>query len=163
EMCVQCGTCGGSCPSAAEMDHTPRQLFALIRGGYRDEVLRSSTPWMCVSCYYCVVRCPQDVQITDVMYAVKTMATKAGKVGHRTACDFSRMFVWNVEHFGRSYEVGLIGPHYLRHQFSRLPDVAPMGLGLLAKGRIGLTPKRIKGLAGLQAVLAKAHALEAER
>ena len=24
EMCIQCGTCGGSCPVAMDMDHTPR-------------------------------------------------------------------------------------------------------------------------------------------
>ena len=57
---MQCGTCGGSCPSAADMDHTPRLLFAMIRAGLRDEVLRSNTPWMCVSCYFCAVRCPQE-------------------------------------------------------------------------------------------------------
>ena len=43
EMCIQCGTCGGSCPSAADMDHTPRMLFAMLRAGMRDEVLRSNT------------------------------------------------------------------------------------------------------------------------
>lgn len=26
--CLQCGTCGGSCPSGADMDHTRRKLFA---------------------------------------------------------------------------------------------------------------------------------------
>ena len=31
EMCIQCGTCGGSCPSAAVMDHTPRALFAMLK------------------------------------------------------------------------------------------------------------------------------------
>ena len=36
EMCIQCGTCGGSCPSAEDMDHTPRMLFAMIRAGYRE-------------------------------------------------------------------------------------------------------------------------------
>jgi heterodisulfide reductase subunit C len=50
QMCIQCGTCGGSCPSAADMDHTPRMLFAMVRAGMRDAVLRSDTPWMCVSC-----------------------------------------------------------------------------------------------------------------
>jgi DNA-binding transcriptional MerR regulator len=25
-LCLQCGTCGGSCPSAVDMDYTPRQL-----------------------------------------------------------------------------------------------------------------------------------------
>ena len=26
--CLRCGTCGGSCPSCADMDHTRRKLFA---------------------------------------------------------------------------------------------------------------------------------------
>lgn len=59
------------------MDHTPRALFALLRAGERDTALRSNTPWICVSCYNCVVRCPQDIHITDVMYALKSMAIEA--------------------------------------------------------------------------------------
>ena len=35
EMCIQCGTCGGSCPSAVEMDHSPRAIFAMLRGVHR--------------------------------------------------------------------------------------------------------------------------------
>jgi heterodisulfide reductase subunit C len=66
--CIQCGTCGGSCPSASAMDHTPRSIFAMIRSGMREEVLKSNTPWMCVSCYFCTVRCPQEIHITDIMY-----------------------------------------------------------------------------------------------
>jgi heterodisulfide reductase subunit C len=42
EMCIQCGTCGGSCPPAADMDHTPRALFAMIRAGMREEALSSN-------------------------------------------------------------------------------------------------------------------------
>ena len=30
EMCIQCGSCGGSCPSGPDMDHTPRALFAMV-------------------------------------------------------------------------------------------------------------------------------------
>ncbi|MCK4963241.1 MAG: 4Fe-4S dicluster domain-containing protein, partial [Anaerolineales bacterium] len=48
--CLQCGTCGGSCPSGSDMDNTPRQIFAMINAGMRDDVLRSNTPWYCVSC-----------------------------------------------------------------------------------------------------------------
>ena len=93
QMCIQCGTCGGSCPSAADMDHTPRMLFAMIRAGMRDAVLASNTPWMCVSCHFCVVRCPQDVHITDVMYALKGIAAKAGSSPDSKAPEFSRVFV----------------------------------------------------------------------
>ncbi len=76
ELCVQCGTCGGSCPSGPDMEHTPRQLFAMIEAGMKDDVLRSNTPWYCVSCYFCMVRCPQDIHITDLMYTLKRMAIK---------------------------------------------------------------------------------------
>src|SRR4030067_189084 len=33
--CVQCGTCSGTCPVAAYMDYTPRQIFAkmIVRSG----------------------------------------------------------------------------------------------------------------------------------
>ena len=41
EMCIQCGTCGGSCPSSADMDHTPRLLFAMIRAGMREPLTKS--------------------------------------------------------------------------------------------------------------------------
>jgi heterodisulfide reductase subunit C len=60
-----------------DMDHTPRMLFAMLRAGMREDVLRSNTPWICVSCYHCVVRCPQEVHIADVMYTLKGMAIKA--------------------------------------------------------------------------------------
>jgi heterodisulfide reductase subunit C len=43
--CLQCGTCGGSCPSGPDMDHTPRAIFALVAAGERARVLRSNTPW----------------------------------------------------------------------------------------------------------------------
>ena len=161
QMCIQCGTCGGSCPSAADMDHTPRMLFAMIRAGMRDAVLASNTPWMCVSCHFCVVRCPQDVHITDVMFALKGIAARAGSSPDSKAPEFSRVFVDNIANYGRSFEVGLVARHYLRHQFRRLPSMAPMGMGMFTRGRIGLMPKRIRGVEGLRAILDRAEALEA--
>lgn len=154
EMCIQCGTCGGSCPSAEDMDHTPRQLFAMVRAGMKDEVLRSNTPWICVSCYNCVVRCPQEVHITDVMYTLKSMAVQAKLYRDSTAPDFSKTFVEMVEQHGRSFEFGLASRHYLRHFPLRLPNMAPMGLGMVTKKRMGMVPKTIKKIDQLKAILA---------
>ena len=162
EACIQCGTCGGSCPSAADMDHTPRLLFALARAGLRDEVLRSNTPWMCVSCYFCAVRCPQDIHIPDVMYAIKSIAVREGVAPETVGADFSRTFVDNIRRYGRSYEVGLVARHYLRHYPLRLPGIAPMGIGMVSKGRMGFVPHRIRGIDGLRAILARAAELERE-
>jgi heterodisulfide reductase subunit C len=143
------------------MQHTPRQLFALINAGLRDEVLRSNTPWYCVSCYYCTVRCPQEIHITDVMYTLKRLAVTAGRRDDTTAPDFSKTFVFWVENFGRAFELGLMGVHMLRHNPFGAFKVADMGVGMVTRGRMAFVPKRIAKLAGLKAILARAKELEA--
>jgi heterodisulfide reductase subunit C len=132
----------------------------MIRAGMREEALRSNTFWICVSCYHCVVRCPQDVHITDVMYTLKSMAIQAKLYKDATAPDFSQTFVDMVENYGRSFELGLATRHYLKHFPLRLPGMAPMGVGMLSKKRMKITPHRIKGIDQLKTILAKAKELE---
>lgn len=163
ELCIQCGTCGGSCPSAADMDHTPRMIFAMMRAGLRAQVLRSNTPWMCVACQTCAVRCPQEIRIPDVMSTLKALAEDAGVAPSTTAPAFSRTFVSNIHRFGRSYEVGLVALHYLRHYPLRLPAMAPVGVSMLASGRMGFGVHRIRQMRQLTAILRRAEALEAGR
>jgi len=160
-MCIQCGTCGGSCPSGPDMDHTPRGIFALINAGMQDEVLRSNTPWYCVSCYYCTVRCPQEVHITDIMYTLKRMAARSKDYDDSTAPDFSKTFIYWVEGYGRAFELGLMGVHMLRHNPLRAFKIAGMGTGMLTRRRMAFKPTRIKGMDGLKKILAKAKELEA--
>jgi heterodisulfide reductase subunit C len=162
EMCIQCGTCGGSCPAASDMDHTPRMLFAMLRAGMRRDSLMSNTFWICVSCYHCVVRCPQNVHIADVMYTLKGMAIEAKLFQNSTAPDFSQTFVDMVENYGRSYEFGLATRHYLKHFPLRLPRMMPMAFGMLTKERMAMLPKRIKNLDQLKAILKRAKELENE-
>ena len=145
------------------MEHTPRQLFAMIRAGMRKEVLSSNTPWFCVSCCYCTVRCPQDIHITDTMYTLKRMAVKEKLYDESTAPDFSRTFITWVENYGRSYELGLMALHTVRHNLTGAMRLAPMGIGMMTKGRMDLTPHSIKGIDGLKAILAKAKELEASK
>lgn len=159
--CIQCGTCGGSCPSASAMDHTPRAIFAMVRAGMREEVLKSNTPWMCVSCYFCTVRCPQDIHITDIMYTLKNMSMEANMY-NPTAADFSKTFIMMVENFGRGFEIGLAGLHNIKHFITRLPNMTPMAVGMLTKkGMSPLPPKRIQGMNQLKKILQRAKELEA--
>jgi quinone-modifying oxidoreductase subunit QmoC len=160
EMCIQCGTCGGSCPSGPDMNHTPRALFAMISAGLKNEVLRSNTPWYCVSCYYCTVRCPQEIHITDIMYTLKRIAVQEKIYDDSTAPDFSKTFINWVENFGRSFELGLMGQHMLMHNPFGVFKIAGMGVGMVTKGRMAFKPTRIKGMAGLKSILAKAKELE---
>jgi heterodisulfide reductase subunit C len=162
ELCLQCGTCGGSCPSGPDMDHTPRALFAMVAAGMREKVLSSNTFWYCVSCYHCMVRCPQEIHITDLMYTLKRMAIHEGYYRESTAADapeFSKSFIYYVENYGRSFELGLATRFHLTHHPLDMAKMAPMGLVMLRKGRMDLTPNRIKHIDQLKAILAKAKEL----
>ena len=165
ERCIQCGTCGGSCPSGGDMELTPRALFALLAAGEKESVLNSSGPWYCVSCYYCMARCPKDIHVTDLMYTLKRYALQTGhhkRANIRSASGFSGTFIWNVEHFGRSFELGLAAAYHLVHHPLGLPKMMPLALGLLTKGRMALLPRPIKHMAELKSILQKAKDLEEE-
>lgn len=160
DMCIQCGTCGGSCPSAADMDHTPREIFALLRADQPEEVLKSNTPWYCVSCYLCTSRCPQEVHITDLMYTLKSLAIQVGHAQVNQAVDFSNTFIAYIENNGRSFELGLATRHNLRHHPLDFAGMASMGWGMLSKGRLHMTPEKIKGMDQLSKILDRAKQLE---
>lgn len=143
------------------MNHTPRALFALIMAGDKETVLKSNTPWFCVSCYYCTVRCPQEIHITDVMYTLKRIALKEKIYDESTAPDFSKTFINWVENYGRSFELGLMSQHMLKHNPFGVFKVAGMGVGMVTKGRMAFAPKRIKNMTGLKKILARAKEMEA--
>lgn len=161
-LCLQCGTCGGSCPSGPDMEHTPRTLFALIAAEEREAVLSSNTPWYCVSCYHCTVRCPQGIPITDLMYTLKRMSVREGRYDDSAAPDFSETFVGYVEKYGRSFELGLATRYHLSHSPLKKIGQGPLALGMFFKDRLRMTPSKIREIAQLKAILKKAKALEAE-
>ena len=163
KSCLQCGTCGGACPSGSDMDHTPRQIIAMILAGERDRVLNSNTFWYCLSCYYCTVRCPQQIPITDVMYRLKRIAVAGGKTSTPPATAFSRSFVSMVELFGRGYEMGLAARYYLTTRPLAMFSMRPMASGLFTRGRMALLPARVKDMHGLKAILDKAKEIARQR
>ncbi len=158
--CLQCGTCGGSCPSGPDMDHSPRKIFAMIEAGMKEEVLQSNTPWYCVSCYYCMVRCPKEIPITDIMYTLKNMAVKAKYYDSSDAPDFSESFIGFIEKYGRSFELGLATRYHLTHKPLSKFSYGPFALGMLMKNRVSLRPERIENIDQLRAILDKAKSLE---
>lgn len=162
DMCIQCGTCGGSCPSGADMDHTPRAIFAMIRQDMREEVFKSNTAWFCISCYYCTVRCPQEVHITDLMYTLKSLSQKAGYARNKPWSDFSLTFNEYVYNYGRAFEFGLATRTSIKHlRIEKIPGLTELGFGMMAKQKMSLTPpKKIEGLDALQKILNRADEIE---
>jgi heterodisulfide reductase subunit C len=159
--CIQCGTCSGSCPTAFAMEETPRRIFAMVRAGMRDEVLSSMTPWICASCYRCTVQCPQEIRITDIMYALKREAIARGvSPRDKSLPSFARLFTGIVKKFGRGYELGLMMAHFLVHNPLEMMKQAPLGMSMMLEGRMPLLPHRIKDAKGFRKMVAKAEEID---
>ncbi|MEW6669788.1 MAG: 4Fe-4S dicluster domain-containing protein [Thermodesulfobacteriota bacterium] len=79
--CFACGLCTASCPvSGIDPDFNPRKMIRMVLLGMRKELLSSSSIWFCIQCYTCQAHCPQNVDFSDVMKALRNMATREGYV-----------------------------------------------------------------------------------
>ncbi|MGE5672278.1 MAG: 4Fe-4S dicluster domain-containing protein [Mycobacterium leprae] len=156
-QCMQCGVCSGSCPMAAHMTDPPRRLMAHIIAGDRERALQSDSIWYCINCYTCAVRCPQGISITDVMAALKSLAAPRVR---NVSTAFYDAFAQSVLTGGRTYELAAA----MRVGMARGPGamfkLAPMGLGMLRRGRMHLKQNRI---AGADEVKALYRAVKARR
>lgn len=145
ENCIQCGTCSGVCPLSIYMDHSPRQVMALTRADFRDEVLRSHTIWLCASCYACTVECPQQIRITDIMYELKQRAIDARIYPRRfpipvLAHEFTQM----VRKHGRITELVLVIRLFLKTDWFAALGNWRLGIDLMRTGRFSLLTERIR-------------------
>jgi heterodisulfide reductase subunit C len=159
KKCIQCGTCSGSCPTSYVMDHAPRKIFSLIRAGFRDEVLSSNTIWFCSSCYTCAVRCPKEIKITDVMYALKRLAAAEGKAKGQKGVVLSKIFASLVNKYGRNHETELMTRYILQAEPLGFFHFIPQGWKLFVNRRLPLFPHRIKHIDQLRAILKKVDEL----
>jgi heterodisulfide reductase subunit C2 len=77
--CFACGTCAAGCPvTNIDEEYNCRTIIRKILFGMREEVLRSPAIWLCMMCYRCYARCPQQVNFTDIMRALRHMAVRDG-------------------------------------------------------------------------------------
>ena len=79
--CIQCGRCTTSCPVArVTEEHNPRKLMEMIILGLRSDVLSERLPWYCLSCFTCLDRCPQGGDVGEVMFAIRNLTAREGKI-----------------------------------------------------------------------------------
>jgi heterodisulfide reductase subunit C2 len=163
QSCIQCGTCSGTCPLSIYMDYSPRQVMALVRADFKNEVLHSHTVWLCASCYACTVECPRQIRITDIMYALKQRAIRDGIYPRRfpipvLAKEFSAM----VRRKGRITETLLVMKLFLKANWRAVLGSWRLGLGLIRTGRFVIRHERIERQAELEKMLAAAGDGEGE-
>jgi heterodisulfide reductase subunit C len=112
--CFACGTCAAGCPvTEVDPDYNPRKIIRQILFGMREEVLSSPRIWYCLVCYRCYARCPQKVNFTDVMRALRYLAIK----GRHTPSDNLK----RMEDIDRVAQV--LRHDLIRYSFEKRPEL----------------------------------------
>jgi quinone-modifying oxidoreductase, subunit QmoC len=172
KMCMQCGVCSGSCPLGPHWEHPPQEIFMMIRANKREEVLTSSSMWMCTSCYNCIARCPRGLPITHIMHGLAHYAKRIGIASkEQPTAKFAQKFWNNLTSKGRVNELRLGLALYFMNGFSEgvktSLKMTGVGWGMLKTKRMNpleiLGGHGVKDKAGFQKMLQKAAELESAR
>ena len=148
--CYQCGKCATGCPVAYEMDLTPTELMHAIQLGLKDLVYKSKTMWLCASCLTCSVRCPQDIDIAEILDTVKIMMQRDNKKPKvPVVLKFNKTMVRNLKLFGRVHELSMAAMFKLRTVSFK--DMG-MAIKMFMKGKFKIFPK-IKGSRAVRRML----------
>jgi heterodisulfide reductase subunit B len=136
--CYQCVKCTSGCPLADEFDLTPHQIMRSVQ--FNDiAVLKSRSIWLCASCYTCATRCPQKIDVTGVIDALRIEARKRGvKPAVPEIARFNELFMRSIKIFGRAYELGLMASFNMA--LGRPFRDLKLGIRMLAKGKLSILP-----------------------
>lgn len=100
KFCYQCGRCTATCPIARfSSDFRPNKLIQMAKLGI-DTVLDKDALWLCAACYTCTERCPQDIEVKDVIRILKNLALDEGHYP-----DYFRGLVFNLNRTGLAYTI----------------------------------------------------------
>jgi coenzyme F420-reducing hydrogenase delta subunit/NAD-dependent dihydropyrimidine dehydrogenase PreA subunit len=80
DVCYACGTCVSKCmiQQKIEPQYNPRKLIRMVMLGMVEEAFSNPTTWLCSACDLCYSACPQEIHISEVIGAVRTLAIEAG-------------------------------------------------------------------------------------
>lgn len=81
ELCFQCGTCTADCPISRFSDiYKPRKIARMVQLGLKDRLLSDEALWLCSTCYTCVDRCPQGVELASIVRALRNLTVKEKRI-----------------------------------------------------------------------------------
>jgi heterodisulfide reductase subunit C len=145
KKCLQCRACAAGCPFLAAMDYAPNAVLRLIMYGQRQEVLQSSTIWVCVGCHTCSSQCPMAIDMAAVMDTLRFLAVESGTaIGRPNILDFHEEVLRSLERYGRAHKLGIM----LRYKMltgAWFKDL-DVGLKMLAKRKLDLWPSKVQNL-----------------
>ncbi len=142
-LCYQCKKCASGCPSRKFMDSTPAELMRYVQLGMVDEAMKKNTIWCCLSCQTCTARCPQDIDIAQVLNTIRIIVQeKKIKTDTLNARLLNWLWMKILKYMGRMYEVALTG---MLNVFTGKPfKDLPLGFKMIRRGKLKLLPSLTK-------------------
>ncbi len=185
--CYQCGKCSAGCPICQDMDFSPNQILRLIQMGLKDEILASSSIWMCASCQTCTTRCPLKIDLAKIMDALRIIShmqdhqkkfkpkSFVKDLAGRTYDSllktldmdvtsnlkvFAKVFLESIRQYGRLSEVGLILNYNINSGFlfSNVKNCP----AFLSRGKLKIKPADLKRIDKVRRIFEKLAELEKE-
>jgi heterodisulfide reductase subunit C len=154
--CYGCKKCSNGCPLTFAMDLHPYQVVRLAQLGQVERLKTCRTIWVCSACQTCLTRCPNEVDLPRFMDWLKETVAKEGRtVEQRRTLLFHRQFLKEVSRHGRVFEGSLMASYMLKSGGALGPEAlanAKLGLEMLIRGRLKLTPSTIKDRRWLKAL-----------
>jgi len=133
KYCFQCTTCTASCPISYAFDLMPHQIMQMISLSLINKVINCNAIWLCLTCYICQERCPQNVKITDIFFGLKNIATSHGLYPKSI-----KLFTAAIYENGRAIEVTDFQEE--EREDLGLPEVSPFDKNAIKKifNKIGI-------------------------
>lgn len=150
ELCYQCQKCASGCSMARFADYTPNQVLRFVQMGLKDKVLNCSMIWLCSSCGICGARCPNGINMSEVMDALAEIAVRENVVKEKKVQLFNDVFLQSVRSNGRIHETSMMTRYKVKSGdlFSDLN----VGLKMFLKGKLPLIGKRIRDRKNLEMI-----------
>ena len=152
--CYQCEKCTNSCPVSRFMDIKPHQVIRHVQLGWREELMHSSTIWVCLSCEMCTTYCPNLVDVAETINHLRNMAAHSSiRPRENKLAVFHQTFLEELRKYGRVNEVWLMNafnlkPNILKEKLAdgTFKEEMMIGLTLWRKGKLNIIPKRSRAI-----------------
>ncbi len=139
--CYQCSKCSAGCPMASGMDAGPREIVHMLQAGLVRDALEAKSPWICAQCMTCSSRCPQKIDVAELMRAVRMTSHEQGYRASRESDVFETAFIDGVRAHGRNSETWLAAAYNIKS--GHLLQDAASAPKMLSKGLIGLQHENV--------------------
>ena len=71
--CLTCGLCSSLCPASGIDGYDPRKLVRMVELGQIEELLEDRWLWLCTMCSKCVISCPMEINISEIVRSIRTL------------------------------------------------------------------------------------------